>query len=121
MFRTMKLEDGEQVTMLRGSRKRPKDGAQRSNQPHAGTWGPGRGYILVPCKTSRQVNLRAASALRHAPGLENRSGDLEVLFLGPQSVIDDLVARGPLWCRAMTRRSGGPGRPENFQRSEPEA
>lgn len=105
-FLTMRLEDGETVTRLRGGRA--KGLAWKSARPHAGVWGPKTHYVLVPCQTPRQATIRSKVALRTVRGLVNRSSDIEVLLLGAPEVIQGLVTQGPTWCRALTSRKGQP-------------
>jgi len=116
-FRTMKLEDGEEVIMLRGSRKKPLDPngrpTYRSNCPHAGVWGKKTCYVLVP--SARGVSNRARKCLSFGPGLVDRSGDFELLILGPSNEITNLITSGPSFCRAMTRRTVSPERAESMR------
>ena len=106
----MQLEDGEPVVLLRGARKRRVDrygkASWRSAEPHAGEWGPGTGYVLVP--SDRATNRRAKLALEFDASLENRSGDVEVLLLGPIESIERLITSGPTFCRARRRRTMNP-------------
>lgn len=114
IFRTMKLEDGEEVTMLRGSKKFRKDPYGdtlfRSAEPHSGYWGPKTSYLLVPCKPSRRVKV----LLGLEPTLEDRSGDSELLLIGKHEVIQRLLKSGPSWCRGL-RRSPRPGAGERLK------
>ena len=102
-FRTMRLEDGEQVIRLRGAAR----GSHKSDRPHSGTWGHGKSYLLVPCQSERSLKLRL-NACPGLAGLENRSGDVEILLIGPEAEITHLIANGPAWCRAQKRRPGRP-------------
>lgn len=105
-FQTMNLEDGETVVRLRGGRG--KDSKWKSDSAHAGGWGPRTSYVVVPCRTQRSASQRASLALASISGLENRSGDVEVLLLGPHETIDRLITEGPEWCRALRSRKGMP-------------
>lgn len=99
-----KLEDGERVIRLRGGTR----GGFKSDQPHAGTWGTEKAYVLVPSGSIRAVNARVKKALEFDPSLENRSSEAEVLLLGSFPRITDLIVRGPLFCRARAVRAATP-------------
>jgi len=101
--RSMTLEDGEIVTPLRrGSRPKPR---WKSDAPHAGHWGAGSDYLLIPNLTRFSVARRARQALNLHPDLSNRSGDSDLLLLGPPHSIHALFTLGPSWARALTRPS----------------
>jgi hypothetical protein len=101
--RTMKLEDGEQVVRLVGG-GRAKDGWP-SDKPHAGMWGEGVAYLLVPSGSATRRRVRAL--LEAEPGLSDRSGDREVLVTGPTQAIARLLESGPPFARVRLRRVGG--------------
>jgi len=104
-YLTKRLEDGEKVVRLRG--RAPASG-WKSSWPHAGLWGEKTAYVLIPCRTLRQVTRRSKVALSSVPGLENRSSDLEVLLLGSLDSMETLITQGPMWCRARISRKGQP-------------
>lgn len=90
-WRTMKLGDGELVVRLPG-----KDGA------HAGRWGRSASYLLIPCQSpERRMRILRGSY----PGLIDRSGDIELLALGPHEVVERILAEGPSWARARRRNA----------------
>jgi len=99
-FRTMRLEDGEEVIRLAGGGR--KGSGWPSDKPHAGVWGGDRSYLLVPSGAS--TRRRVQRLLESSPALENRSGDAEVLVVGPMAGIARLLESGPPFCRARVRR-----------------
>lgn len=90
-YRTERRGDGEIVIRLPG-----KHGA------HAGRWGAETSYLLTPCsQPSRRV-----SAIRQGwPAMTDHSGDAELLMLGPNAVVESILASGPTWARARRRNS----------------
>ena len=102
--RVWRLEDGERVVMLRAARRRCA--GWRSDQPHAGLWGPGTAYVLVP--TTGSVRRRAIACLTFDPALRDRSSDVEVLVLGSVEQIARLISSGPAFCRARVRPAHSP-------------
>lgn len=104
-FLTMRLEDGEQVVRLRGGRGKRQ---WNSDRPHAGLWGQNLAYVLIPGLGQRSATTRSRLAQERYPDLQNRSGEGEVLLIGPVDRILELVTKGPLWCRAIPSRKGQP-------------
>ena len=86
-WRTRFLEDGELVIRLRGG-------------GHAGAWGRETWYLCVPCKSPAR---RAAKL----PDLHDKSGDAELLMLGPtHRMVFSVLANGPPWARAARKPAG---------------
>ena len=103
-FLTMTLEDGEKVVRLGGGRGQ----ARKSDRPHAGQWGKETSYVLLPCRSARQVTIRSQACMASVPGLTDRSGEDSVLMLGSHADIERLLTTGPRWCRALRSRKGLP-------------
>ena len=99
-LRTMKLEDGENVVMLYGARK--KSDKWRSDHPHAGMWGKEIAYVLVPCSMPGR---RAAAALQFDPTLQDRSDDASCVVMGSVEAISRLIRTGPRAFRARRPRA----------------
>lgn len=74
---------------------------------HAGSWGLGIGYLLVPCKTIRTCRARVKALVEGWLGLADRSGDTEVLVIGPDSAVEAVLMLGPAWARARKMRAAG--------------
>lgn len=92
-YRTERREDGEVVIRLPG-----KAGA------YAGRWGVDLSYLLVSCAwPGRRVKILQA----RWPSLIDRSGDVELLVLGPHGAVEAILAAGPSWARARKRKSPG--------------
>lgn len=102
-FRIMRLEDGEQVVRLAGGPK--SRSGWPSDKPHAGMWGGGVAYLLMPSVLSPERRFRAMA--EQVQGLKDRSGDKELLVTGPTASILSLLESGPSFCRARLKRAGG--------------
>lgn len=106
-WRVSKLEDGEAVVQIRGWRRSAR---WPSQNPHAGTWSSMLWYLYLP----RRAKNRARVAAQY--GLEDRSGDSEVLLTGAPDSMLTLLVDGPSWARARVRRTGRPGvHPEHLK------
>lgn len=101
LFRLWKLEDGELVVRLRGSKRRTS--GWRSCLPHASKWSLMEAYIYVPCST-RTVRRRFQKLASKWPRMAWRGGDWELLAVGPTEDVLEAITVGPLWCRALRRR-----------------
>lgn len=101
-FRTMKLEDGETVVML----QRGKKARHPSDYPHAGVWGGKTGYLLV--RGARPQGSLVAAARAFEPSLKDRSGDTDLLLLGPLRSIERVLTAGPARLRGRIKRRGTP-------------
>jgi hypothetical protein len=101
-LRTMRLEDGEVVVPLRGWKKSLRFD---SNNPHAGEWGQGIWYALIPCK---RPGIIAGSVLAHNTELDPKTTDDAVLIHGSPGAIIELITKGPKKFRAMTQRRLSP-------------
>ena len=88
-LRTMKLEDGENVVMLYGARK--KSDKWRSDQPHAGMWGKEIAYALVP---SDKPGWKTNAALRFDPTLEDLGRTVGNLAVHADGLVPAGVPRG---------------------------
>ena len=99
-FRTMRLEDGELVVMLRGARRKFTDGWM-SDQPHAGDWSRVLSYALIP---ATRPGARARAVLGFDRNLSVNPTDDAVLVTGPHDAVGKLLSEGPSFCRAKIRR-----------------
>jgi hypothetical protein len=101
-WKVKRCEDGELVVRLVGK----EAGKWPSGHAHAGVWllekgGGSRWYLYSPCT---QPSGRARVAREMFPGLEDHSGDSELLLMGPMEDVVGLIACGPSWARARRKK-----------------